>query len=375
MGSPPSSWFANYQSHPLVVPQAALINALIIGIFLLVVLATLKRKQPGSLLGKDATDQAKGISIFFIMLGHVWVHVVGSSTLSLGEEGVFVFLFLSGFGLTVSAAAAPPPAPGAFLNRRLKRVMIPYWMATLVILLGDWLILNRTTPWPSLVATFVGFNRTEELKHLDYVRWYISFLLFWYGLYALTLRCWPRAKRVPDLLGGALVGFVVEYYWADMGWYQFLAFPLGCGLGEVRSRVEPWLTGYRRHLIWPGLALLLAAGLFRIFLEPVLAARIPSIVAKGFREGESLVFCLALLLVVGWLCANGLRSGFLLLCGKYAYELFLLHGALLIKYNPFFVSSEVALLPCLFWALILTLFLLSFGMQRAVARIGVVWPG
>ncbi len=370
-----SSLFVNYQSVKLDVPQPGLVNALILGVLFLAVLATLRRGAPSSPLGKDATDQAKGLSIFFIMLGHLWLHAAGSGTPSLGEEGVFVFLFLSGFGLTASTEADPRPPGARYLNKRLRRVMVPYWVATVLILLLDWLLLGRTYPWPALLSTFLGFNRTEELKHLDYVRWYITFLLFWYVLFVLARRFLPRALCLPVLLGCAIVGFAVEYYLTDMGWYQFLAFPLGCGLGEARGRLAPRLEGGGRRLLWSGLVLLAAVFLYRGLIEPALAPRIPSILFKGLKEGESLGLCLALLLLFGWLARSGWQSGFLKLLGKYAYELFLLHGAFLIKYNPFFLSSEAIALTIEFWALVLALLLLCFATQRASAKLSALWPG
>ena len=92
---------------------------------------------------------------------------------------------------------------------------------------------------------------------------------------------------------------------------------------------------------------------------------VPNILLKFLNESNSLIINLAIILIVGNIAGKGYVSYLLLFLGKYSYEIFLLHGVFLIKYNPFIRGPGI-------FALVMGFsLLLSFtgSLSSAVSRI------
>ncbi len=97
--------FANYEINKLAIIHPDLLNLLIIALFFCVVVVTAKKEESVSrqLLSRLHTDQLRGVGIFFVVLGHLWVHVSKTkSQIVLSGDSVSLFLILSGFGLADS---------------------------------------------------------------------------------------------------------------------------------------------------------------------------------------------------------------------------------------------------------------------------------
>ena len=83
-------------------------------------------------------------------------------------------MILSGFGLTSSVKTLNL---NKFISKRIVRVLVPYWIATVFILILDYLILGIFLQPANIVLTFIGANFNKEISHIDYVRWYVTFIL------------------------------------------------------------------------------------------------------------------------------------------------------------------------------------------------------
>jgi len=167
----------NYQVVKLDVYSPDLVNVSLMALFLAVILlTTVRTKKTSQLLCKEQTEQLKGVAIFFVVLGHLWVHVSqASASLVFSGDAVFLFLFLSGFGLTRSHQQTPYSLR-SFVTKRIVRVFGPYWLATILIILLDYVILGKKYSIHSLIMTFVGINLSPELRHMDYARWFGTFI-------------------------------------------------------------------------------------------------------------------------------------------------------------------------------------------------------
>lgn len=94
-------------------------------------------------------------------------------------------------------------------------------------------------------------------------------------------------------------------------------------------------------------------------LQPCL----PTIVVKVLDEANGLFLSLGLVVLMAYLGLKGYYSGFLGFCGSISYEIFLLHGAFLVKYNPIIVRDE-AFLPFSFMFFLSCIIALSWVAHR-----------
>jgi membrane-bound acyltransferase YfiQ involved in biofilm formation len=366
-----NSMFIHYETLKLNIASPDWTNLWILLAFFLVVVFTTRKSHsgPDDLFSIPHTDQLKGLAIFFVVLGHLWIHVAKVNAAQLfSGDGVSMFFLLSGFGLALSNKKQRPRFV-AFCSKRLRRVMIPYWIATLLILLLDWLILKRTYPAEGLALTFCGINLRIELAHIDYTRWFVTFLLVWYGVFYLAFSRFKAGVAAGLTAMVAVVLLWVNFKVLHYGWYQFLPFSAGCILGV---NYEKLAAAYRHNsgkYLAVGLFLALYLVLYRYSMNFWPAYRSVLRTLHPFfmvflADASSLIFCLALILLSGKLVGMGYQSHALLFLGKYSYEIFLLHGPFLIKYNPVIRTNGSAAVTLQFMVFLGLITVLSSLMYR-----------
>lgn len=335
------TFFVNYELNKLDISHPDLINLLIIFIFSFAVLLTTSKSdyKSNDILSILHTDQLRGLAIFFVVLGHLWVHVSKTKAqIILSGDAVSLFLLLSGFGLVISAKNRKQSFLD-FCSKRIKRVMFPYWIATTLILILDYIILNKTLPVNSLLVTFIGINTKTELTSLDYVRWFITFVLLWYILFYVIFIKFQNIYSIHLLLGIAFILLPINYYIFHFSWYQFFSFPIGCALSAYYDK---FMLKYKNNnFLFISLSI---AGLLYILIYKILMSygyindkiiySVPNILLSYLSEANSLIFGISIILISGKLVNKGFKSNLLLILGRYSYEIFLLHGVFLIKYNP-----------------------------------------
>ncbi len=361
----------NYQTVRLTVGNPNLQQLLLVGEVILIGAVTLRRVPRSELLARVQTDQLRGLAALFVIVGHLWTHVASvRPAIPLSGLGLAMFFVLSGFGLTVSTRDGAPPL-GKFAGKRIARVMVPYWITTIVMLLLDGLLLRRTYPWPKIALTMAGVNLGSTTVKIDYVRWFVTFLLVWYAVFYVGRRLQERLGigLIPMLTGCALAMFALDYYMLDLYWSPVLAFPLGCALGKWRDELRRVYGGHRARLV--GTAGILAGCfvVFRLWLDPPLEAVLPTAVHMLAGEAAELSFVLALIACWGVIGSAGLRSGMLGLCGLLSYELILLHAPFLIKYNPIFGFTGGRLVAIGLPLLVVALLLPAEALRRTSAWI------
>jgi peptidoglycan/LPS O-acetylase OafA/YrhL len=320
-------------------PSPNLNNLLILGVLFAVSALTLRHREPSVPLAPAQTIQVRGVAIFLVVLGHLWTHVSSSKpSVNFAGDSVAVFLFLSGVG-TMFSYVRKRPSLGSYVGGRVRRVMAPYWVTTVLFVSLDLIFLGHTLNWFDLSMTVLGVNMDQATRFFDYARWYITFQLFWYGLFMLAiLRLAPkRAGWLLVLVAPILL--ILDYYVVHANWYNYLAFPCGCLLGAWYVEIVEWLRCHN------GLVALATPALFGLYLSVKLLiagggfSGVPSLIQVFVAEGNALVLCGALLAGFLLLGTTGLYSCFLEFTGRYSYEIFLLHGPFLVKYNPFFALT------------------------------------
>ena len=335
----PSAWLHNYEITKLAVQSPSLTNLLILVILAVAVFATIRRSTgPFAFLGRSQTDQLRGVAILLLVLGHLWVHVSRTRADAIfSGDAVSMFFVLSGYGLTVSMRRDSLSVK-RFITRRVRRVMVPYWAATIVLVILDYLILHRTYSAGDLVMTSLGLNFTSALTSLDYVRWYVSLLLLWYVLFYVAHATLKGSHALVALFAAAFVLFFLSYYKPSMGWYQLFGFPVGCALGRWSEGLGMIYSHRKSTLFRLAIIGVLYVVSFKIVfsvqsIHAFLVAHVPNILFNFILDVNGIVMCLGLMILLARLAQAGRRSLLLLFFGAYSYELFLLHGAFLVKYD------------------------------------------
>ena len=366
--------FENFQITKLPVDSPEFTNIILMLIFALLVFITtnLKQQKNAKLLSYRQTEQIKGIAIFLVVLGHLWVHVaVKKPSLIFAGDAVSIFLILSGFGLTLSSRTRKMEFT-TFFSRRISRVMIPYWLATLIILFLDYILLNRIMDVRSLIMTFAGINISLNLKHLDYARWFVTFILLWYVIFFFIDRYIER--KIFGFLALAFILIPLNYYLFHFGWYQFFSFPIGCVIANFYDNIIVLWDRKKNTIVSYTIIVFMATIFYKLVMGNIsyynfLVKTIPNIVLIYMHETNSILFCCCVIIFISFLSEKGFESKFLLILGRYSYELFLIHGAFLIKYNPFFKAFDnfPIMLPFYFYLLFVVGF--AFCLSRISLRI------
>ncbi len=349
----------NYETLKLMVSNPEFTNLLIIALILFISFTSTRKTEVQNLLTFDQSNQLRGLAIILIILGHLWVHVVGSlPKLLFGGEAVAVFLLLSGYGLTTSYKNRVV-LPRAYFMARLNRVAVPYWVITVFVVVIDYFILNRTYSLQDIVMTMLGVNINVATRYIDYVRWFITFILIWYICFFTAFSFFKDVRRVFYLIFCATIFFPLDYYVTNLGFYQFFAFPVGCAISHYYNVINTAFTRKPFYYFLIATISLFGVIVYKFASSCILSPYVPTIMIKTLDEGISIIFSIALITFIAVMGAKGYKSLCLSFLGAISYELFLLHGAFLIKYNPIIIRNA-SFLPLTFCIFVLSMSVISW---------------
>ncbi len=354
----------SYETNKIFIDKIEYANFFILTLILFFLVVTIK-KRPTKFLDRVETNQLKGIAIIFVVFGHLWVHVCKNNpSIVLSGDAVALFLILSGFGLSMSLTKNPVIKKDFFF-KRTKRVMIPYWFATALIFLLDYIFLDRFYSITDTIATSVGINLNSTTQHIDYVRWYITFQLFWYFIFSLAFSMLQQKTGVIVLFAISIILIPLDYYFLKFGWYQLFAFPAGCLIGRYYFQIKDVFIKKKGQMLILSIGGLIFVVLFKIVFFPVLVKIIPYIACKVFKEMASIIFSLSMVAIIAYMGARQYYSKALDILGTYSYEIFLLHGVFLIKYNLIQFKNDYIVLSIQFMTFLCMVLLISFLFKRS----------
>lgn len=336
--------FKNYEVVKLHVGNHFLLNSLIYITLLLATVMTLRQKA-STFLDFSQTESLKGLAMLFVVFGHFWYHVcnVNNPFLVFGDYAVTLFLLLSGYGLMVSNINCKVTTR-EFISKRLRKILVPYWLVTIAIIIADYVLLHRQYNFQELILTFSGINTSETLRYFDYARWFITLLLIYYIAFFFCAKlCSPPLATAGLVIFALFLILLRRNELFPLGArHQLLAFPLGC-LIAVIGPIKYWdEVGVRRQI---SIILVTFLSVLSLYLVGTIDNQTDSyFIKKALTFLESYahpyLFCILCVLSVSALSTAGYASKFLSLCGSLSYELYLIHGPLLIKYNPILGNFE-----------------------------------
>ena len=194
------------------------------------------------------------IAAFMVVLTHT-TFMIGERFYQIGEEGAWregnagvdIFFVISGFVMAISAAPLLNRPDGAreFVIRRLIRIVPLYWVATTLKLVAVFIIpaltLHSAFDPSHAMASYLFLpwrNVEDEIKPLVGVGWTLTFEMFFYALFAISLylRRDPLKFTLPILVVLALLSPLKD---EAGGAWQFYLDPilLEFGMGLVAARI------------------------------------------------------------------------------------------------------------------------------------------
>jgi membrane-bound acyltransferase YfiQ involved in biofilm formation len=353
--------FTNYESSKLLLAEPGFNNLLLMGIMVLLAGITVSSEKSNFFDFKQ-TEQLKGAAIILVVIGHLWTHVSSVNVeFNFAGYSVALFLLLSGYGLAISWEKKTLNFK-EYVRRRISRVMIPYWIITVLILVLDYFLLNKTYSGQSIIFTFLGINFEKSLRHLDYARWFVTLILLYYCIFYVAVSFLKNHYRIGALFCFALVLFILRrieiFPFGNL--YYFLAFPTGCFIAFYKNRAASFLFKRKTPIY-----ILLLSGIGFTICRYLSAhgtdINMHKLLVFSVKNTEPLFFCSFLVSITAILGIFSLKSRFLAFCGSISYEIYLLHGAVLIKYNPvfhFFSSEQI--IPGFIFVMVLIIILSIF---------------
>ena len=171
--------------------MAILVNSPVIStyifiiIFLVVVLATIRRKGTQEFFSATVSQELKGLAILMIIFGHIGYFLANDHrflfplSISAGV-GVNLFLLLSGYGLATSSFRQTISIK-QFYQKRLLKLFIPFWLVLVFFLALDYFVWRHTYSWAYITRSFLGLFPSADLStDLNSPLWYFSLILFYY---------------------------------------------------------------------------------------------------------------------------------------------------------------------------------------------------
>lgn len=116
-------------------------------------------------ISKTKTNEVKGCAIILVIIAHIGV-IFSRVFTPLGGVGVYLFLLLSGYGLTCSYKVN---GLQKYWRKRFFQVFLPYWIIQLV----SYFFRSDLTVKNIIFDLFL-------IKLIHPIGWYLNYLLLWY---------------------------------------------------------------------------------------------------------------------------------------------------------------------------------------------------
>lgn len=300
------------------------------------------------------TNVIKGIAILCVIVAHFSADCGITIFSILGPVGVWLFLFISGYGLAKSAIAK---GIKGYWIKKFKKVYIPYVIINIVIGIMFFYEINILTLAKSLL--FVKTIKSEYWYIVIQFEWYFLFYIIW----IIVSRKKIKVEKVIGILVIAQLIIFIRYKFSPIVIWTIMSFPLGVIMAIIR---EKHYKVYMKKEIITIVLILLSC----------MMKKIPYIETHTLGIADNTVeICITLLIsyfVLLYLKNHIQRyrvlSNIFVCTGKISYELYLTHIAFrtIIQTSnlSFFTISKYVLLT-------IVVSLIIYLMQKIKIKVGV----
>jgi len=135
-------------------------------------------------MDKEQTKMLKGIAILMVVIGHIGGFSGLIPSIPLGACGVYIFLFLSGYGLMRSVTEK---GLQRYWIKRIKNVYFPYLVVLVFVLTLAIIVRNDVGIGFIRYLFFIDYPFGEYWYLLIQVEWYIAFFLIWNAKFKFSM--------------------------------------------------------------------------------------------------------------------------------------------------------------------------------------------
>lgn len=277
---------------------------------LTVYLLSSRKRCDGEFMSLVNTMCIKGFAILLVVWGHLG-SVFGVNHIQfIAGIGVALFTICSGYGIHRSCVKGTHN----YWKKRITSVVVPFYFVSF------WeMVLKRDNS----ILDIILFKNS----------WYIGFILACYFIYWIVFRVSKKFKTMCILL---FIGFGIWFLLESLILYdinmpelrarQIFLFPVGVLLSEYKDIICEKIKGHRYMI--GAFALGVGGVLMVAFIEASLQAGIP-IFFKNVESIFSVGMSAISVLILCKLFPKPINNPFLFKCGKYSFEIFLLHWIIL----------------------------------------------
>lgn len=265
-----------------------------------------------SLMSRQHTQIAKGVSIFFVLFAHIGGLLNFRYFTPLGGIGVTVFLIVTGFGLNESFKKK---GLSKYWRSKIANVWFPFFLIRIIILLYEHLILGTEINAIKIVKDIFLIDIYQPYG------WYLQLLFFWYVVFYIISSLFKHNKLRVFILLIISLSFVFfpNGLWAE----QAISFIAGVMMSEVKSKegvLEKYFSS-KKILIF-----FISTGLLSLLLKQFDFVReLPSLIYNIVELTIKFPLGLALLIVI-FSYQKIFNNSFISIMGKYSYSIYLIHA-------------------------------------------------
>ena len=313
----------------------------------------------------DIRTYMMGVAILCIMVFHTTDIFVVPKFMEFiqrsGYLGVDIFFFVSAYGLYYSMQK--PTTLRQWYLRRLKRILPAFWIVSILMgIMVHWSLYDHLRE-----ETFWGFLLpwTNQDRFYNVIFWYIPAALLFYLIFPAMYkyRKWVKVGFIPIVVLSYVISTMLSSFLSAHHWSPYLpgffgripVFLLGMIVAEHEDEI-------RNRMNVPVTVALVVLSLMSFVLLELHAMGITKMLSFPCDDFCLMAFSLPFICFVCSLLQNYVKilNPFILFCGRYSLEIYLLHVAFTwivprselfegVEPNYKFLGAFVLAIPCAYF--------------------------
>jgi peptidoglycan/LPS O-acetylase OafA/YrhL len=293
-------------------------------------------------------DMLRVISMLMVFFHHVRAEIVparswypGFLKLNWGDNGVIIFILLSGFSLYLNDNDQLSYCQ--FLKKRLLKIMIPYWVyfwALFLVRVIQGSINYRSIDYGYLIISLTSIdtivNPFRIISYYCVTDWFMGFIVFMYLLAPFVFQLYKRYNAtiliVFFLMGSVALSQFHHPLIGRLPIVQLFTFSLGIFLADIN---------YRSHHLWKN-----SLAFWSVFCSFIAVYLLPGVSAYSLwlQTIFFAVLCFYIFKFVeekfrNFFTINAVKRVFLF-CANISFMFFLCHHQILLHLNRYFASER-----------------------------------
>jgi len=315
-----------------------------------------------------------------VIFDHVFYHLLGYTQnigdpsffwkvknpfLTWGNYGVAIFLFISGFGITSSYIKKG--IKNRWLFKHYLRIWLPYILITVVWLIMDHFLLHLHHGKNEILLSIIPFPIDDSWQVVDFNMWFIPFLLFQYFVFFFVFKTKLLSNMTKLCLFAGIIS-VVSYFHniyllrsiptptTQWPMNYVLYFPIGIFIGMYYKQISFMISKLKTKSV--------------VFM--IVSFMLIALTQSKFLNDSAFWGGVFFILIVFLLNSLGYFSRFLYWIGLISFEVYLVHGPLMYRYDFILYKGPIYLTFPIYFSVILFLaFLLRYVSSKILIYLSI----